>query len=455
MAESQVNRAPAFCGQCGTQSTGAPFCSSCGARVGPAPGPQPDGALGVPIIGADQDTIPGSAFPEGPVLGAQVLQQPQAPSATQAAPVTQPAPTGSIEHSTPVTGTPAVAPAQVTPSGKDPRRPWVVAGVVAGAAILIVAIAVGTTLALSKGATTAPPSYTSQASTYLRPVVSDNAKLAYVVALIGASNNIPGVVTFVTSTQADVKAAQDGTDSLNPTGAEDALANQVKAALSSESAWLTSVAAVLGNTSSPDLSQLSALGLDAQTKFTALGQNFRVARHGTFPATDKIVAYASANNTTAQSNQENLTFSNQVLALLNQSTTAYTNVNTFYSQLQNVADGGFTDLTLPQAEQQINAIVASRTSLAAAAQALNAPTPQSQAVAADLVTAFNDSLKDDNDLATCLNEANNGTDAVIYGGCLSASSTDNTNATADKQTFLAAYNQLRASVGQPPTNVQF
>ena len=84
-----------------------------------------------------------------------------------------------------------------------------------------------------------------------------------------------------------------------------------------------------------------------------------------------------------------------------------------------------------------------------------APTPAAQAVSGDLVTAFSDSLKDDNDLASCLNEDNFGTVALIFQGCLSSSESDSNNATNDKQTFLAAYNQLRASVGQSPTDVQF
>jgi hypothetical protein len=174
-----------------------------------------------------------------------------------------------------------------------------------------------------------------------------------------------------------------------------------------------------------------------------------------FPSSTRIVTFVSAANTTAQNNQADTQFSNQVQALLNQSTSSFQSVNSFYQQLQSAADGGFADFTIPQAEQQITTIVASRTSLAAAAQALSAPTPEAKTVSADLVAAFNASLADDNDLANCLNEANDGTDAFIFQGSVSSTSGDNTTATADKQTFLSAYNQLRASVGQPAVNVQF
>ncbi len=99
--------------------------------------------------------------------------------------------------------------------------------------------------------------------------------------------------------------------------------------------------------------------------------------------------------------------------------------------------------------------MANRTSLAAAAQAVNAPTPAASTVRDDLVAAFNASLQDDNDLDTCLNQANTGTDAYIFQGCLDTSSTDSGAATAAKQTFLAAYNQLRTVIGQSPVTMQF
>ena len=59
------------------------------------------------------------------------------------------------------------------------------------------------------------------------------------------------------------------------------------------------------------------------------------------------------------------------------------------------------------------------------------------------------------DLATCLNQNNNGTEALIYQACLSSTSGDSATATSDKQTFLTAYNQLRTSVGQPAVTIQF
>jgi hypothetical protein len=93
--------------------------------------------------------------------------------------------------------------------------------------------------------------------------------------------------------------------------------------------------------------------------------------------------------------------------------------------------------------------------LAAAAQAHNAPNPAAQAVSTDLTAAFNASLADDTDLDNCLNQENDGTEAFIFQGCLSASTADAATATADKQTFLAAYNQMRATIGQAPVDLEF
>jgi hypothetical protein len=186
-----------------------------------------------------------------------------------------------------------------------------------------------------------------------------------------------------------------------------------------------------------------------------LGAKLNPVARSQFPSSDQIVTFVSAKNAAGATNLANTQFSNQVAALLNQSTSSYQTINSLYQQLNTAADGGSTNLTVPQAEQQVGGVIANRNSLAAAAQSLNAPTPAAQTVQSDLVTAFNDSLKNDNDLANCLNENNDGTDAFIFQGCLSSSQGDNTTATNDKQTFLSAYNQLRASVGQPPVNTQF
>jgi hypothetical protein len=327
------------------------------------------------------------------------------------------------------------------------------------AAVILVGAGVGAASLMSKN--TKPPkkpgpTYSAQAARYLAPVLADNKKLAFGAASLAPGGNSAGLRSLITSAKSDTQNAQQNIDELRATGsAHRTMATAIKSALASETSWLQTAAAILSNTSSPLLSQLSAIGLDAQNKFSVLGSSLASAAHVPFPTSATVVAFASAANASAQTLQQNITFSNQVLALLNQSTSTFQTVNTLYGQLQTAADGGYTDLTLPEAEQQINSIVASRTSLAAAAQALNAPTPTATAVSNDLVTAFNDSLRDDNDLANCLNEDNDGTVAYIFQGCLSVSTSDSATATTDKATFLAAYNQLRASVGQQPTNVQF
>jgi len=425
--------APAFCGNCGARVQGTRFCQRCGTPL--AAEDAPIVAL-APEASASEASSP-AASPTEPVL-----QQASVASAPAAA-------------DTPPGGTPAVTPSDpALPAHSRPRRGLVIGGVMAAAVVLIGA-AVGTTLALSNNSPQGP-TYSVQAARYIAPVLTDNKKIDYLVALLKPGGSTSGVTTLITSTQSDTQNAQQNIAGVKATSTSDqSLATELNAALSAETSWLQTAGTVLANPSSPQLSQLSGIGLDAQNKFAALGPTLRAAAKAPFPSSAKVVAFATATDASALANAANTTFSNQVLALLNQSTSAYQAVNTFYSQLQTAADGGYTSLTLPEAEQQITSIVASRTSLAAAAQALNAATPTAQGVSTDLVTAFNDSLKDDNDLANCLNEANNGTEAFIFQDCLSASSSDNAAATADKATFLTAYNALRASVGQPPTNVQF
>jgi hypothetical protein len=285
--------------------------------------------------------------------------------------------------------------------------------------------------------------------------LTDNDQLSHDVASLTPTNGVNTVQSDVTSAQGATKTAQQLLATLRPGPNDTTLAVQLNAALTSESAWLETASTVLANNGSPLLSQLSGLGLDAQSKFQALGAKLTPVARSQFPSSNQIVSFVSAKNAAQAANLANTQFSNQVSALLNQSTSSYQTINSLYQQLNTAAAGGYTDLTVPQAEQQINSVISNRTSLAAAAQALNAPTASAQTVQSDLVTAFNDSLKNDNDLANCLNENNNGSEAFIFQSCLSSSQSDSTTATNDKQTFLNAYNQLRASVSQPPVSTQF
>jgi hypothetical protein len=332
------------------------------------------------------------------------------------------------------------------------NRGWLIAGVVIGV-IAIAGAAIAIVLALSKK--TQEPTYSQQVTQIVRPLLADNQKLAVAVQGLTPISSSGTTRFILTITQSQLQTSQQQLTNLQTGAANSSLSAQVNAALSAEGQWLQNASAVLATPSSPLVSQLSGLGLDAQTKLRALGASIPAAIGSTFPSSTQIVTYVSAVNANAQANAADTQFSNQVMALLNQSTPVFQQINSFYEQLQSAANGDGATITLAQAEQQIEGIVASRTSLAAAAQALNAATPATQAVEPLLVTAFNDSLRDDNDLASCLNEANDGSEAFIFQSCLSSTTGDSSTATTDKQAFLAAYNQLRSSIGQPSVNPQF
>lgn len=299
------------------------------------------------------------------------------------------------------------------------------------------------------------PSYSTLAVRFITPVLTDNDQLAHDMAGLTPTSSPATVQSDVSSAQAATKTAQQLLASLKPGPGNANLKLQINTALTSESAWLQTASTVLANNGSPLVSQLSGLGLDAQSKFQALGASLRTVASSQFPSSSQLVTFVSAKNGAAIANLANAEFSNQVMALLNQAASAYQTVNSLYEQLNNAANGGYTNLTVPEAEQQMNSVISNRTSLAASAQALNAPTAVAQTVQSDLVSAFNASLADDNDIANCLNADNNGSSAYIDSSCLSSSSNDNNTATTDKQTFFTAYNQLRASVGQSPVNTQF
>jgi hypothetical protein len=260
---------------------------------------------------------------------------------------------------------------------------------------------------------------------------------------------------LLASTQSQEQAAQLQLSAATTSTSDSTVSAQTNEALTAESQWLQTASAVVTNPSSPLATQLSGLGVDAQTKLQGLRTWIPFMANPFFPSSAKIVTYVAAINEKKSARASNLQFSNQVSALLNQSTSAFQQVNALYGQLETAANGGYVTITLAVAEQQINAIIANRTSLAAAAQALNAPTAASQAVSTLLVAAFNASLKDDNDLAGCLNQSNSGSVAYIYQSCLSSTSADAQAATDAKQVFLNSYNRLRASVGQPTVSPQF
>jgi hypothetical protein len=143
-----------------------------------------------------------------------------------------------------------------------------------------------------------------------------------------------------------------------------------------------------------------------------------------------------------------------VQALQDQSGPAYQQINQLFGQMQTAASGGTPSITLAQAEASITSVVSNRTSLAASARTLGAPTPLAASVRSALVAALDASLTNDQDINNCLNQANSGTVAIIFQGCLSATAANSNAATAAKQHFFTLYDQLRAEIGLPPASRQ-
>ena len=441
---------PMFCRQCGNRAEGTAFCVDCGAPV-QAESPWM-ATIAVGSSHGDSDGFDGAARYAGrhPVDGGPVptLDTAGWKGATSADPTQQ----------------------------HDQIRPYIdkrpgfnsTRAVKLGAAALVFAVLVGgvATALLLLGSSKDASSYRAQAGRLVSPVLADTSKVTSAVQALSPGGDPQAAQNAIATVQNATQVAQQSLALLKPAGSQAQIAGQVNAALTSEVTWLQTASAVLASPSSPLLSQLSGIGLDAATKFQQMETNLLPGSDATFPSSTPIVLYSSAANAAAAAREQaaaaqaastaaETQFSNQVQALLNQSTASFQSVNAFYQQLQTAAQGGYATITLAQAEQQISGIVANRTSMAAAAQAINAPTPAGSSVRDDLVAAFNASLQNDNDLANCLNQANDGDTAYIFEGCLNASASDSSAATTAKQTFLTAYNQLRASNGQPVVNPEF
>jgi hypothetical protein len=202
------------------------------------------------------------------------------------------------------------------------------------------------------------------------------------------------------------------------------------------------------------VTQLDSLGADARSKLRAIDPQVPGAS-ASLPGSAKLIGYAQARRRAVATTSALRRFSDPVRALLTQSGPAFTQINKLFGQMQIAASGGTPTITLAQAEAMLTAVVSNRTSLAASARSLDAPTPMAATVRADLVAAMDASLTNDQDISTCLNQANTGTVAYIFQSCLSSTSSGSTAATSAKQRFLAAYNALRRQIGQPAISVQF
>jgi hypothetical protein len=345
--------------------------------------------------------------------------------------------------------------------GRMPRQPQTRAGhgrqrwrlFIAGvAAVLAIGLAAGLFLVLRPRA---PGStYVTRAGPVLASVIQQNRQLAGSLGRLSARGNPAQAAGSVQATVMVARSAQRSLTRLTPSPADRAFAARAQAALAGELAWLTAAASLLKNPASPIVTQLDSLGAEARSKLRAIDPQVRGAS-ASLPGSAKLVGYAQERRRAVGTTSALRRFSDQVRALLTQSGPAFTQINQLFGQMQIAASGGTPTITLAQAEAMLTAVISNRTSLAASARALDAPTPTAATVRADLVAAMDASLTNDQDISTCLNQANTGTVAYIFQSCLSSTSAHSTAATNAKQQFLAAYNALRRQIGQRAISVQF
>jgi hypothetical protein len=434
-AETQV-----YCTECGTELRAARFCPQCGVATANAAAPAAGG-----VGGADAPTR--LVAPE--VEPTVTRTTPRVPDHQAARPASPPP--------DPVSIPPGTAGRELTPAtahapqkhGTTRRRPTLLV-VVAGCVLAAVAMVAAIVLLSGRSG----PAYATEARSALAPVVQENNQLAGALGSLSARGGSSEATTAVQGTIAAVEAAQRTLATLAPGSGDQPFAGNARAAMASELAWLNAAASVLSNPGSPMLSQLGSLGVDTQTKLAAISAEVPGAA-ASFPGSSRLIAYAQARTSAAGTKTALTKYSTQVQSLLTQSAPAFEQINQLFEQMQTAANGGVADITLAQAEATINTVVANRTSLAASARTLNAPTRLAGTVTAALVAAFDTSLNDDQDISNCLNQANSGTFAIIFEGCLTSTGSAAGTATAAKQHFLSLYNQLRRQVGEPATSQQF
>jgi hypothetical protein len=433
-----------FCAECGTTLRGAKFCPQCGVVTENAmteqhaPGNGGGHAAATAVPATLEEVMASMAAQRAGAAGATIDRQKPPP------PVVSPRP---VVASAGFAPPPTTEPGQksAAPGG---RRPLLIAAV---GGLVATVIAVTAVVALTGGGGAA---YATQARDALAPVIQANSQLTGTLQSLSPSNGSSQAEASAQATIVAVRAALRTLGTLNPGSGDQQFADNATAAMGSELAWLKAVVSVLGSSRSPMLSQLGSLDVDTHTKLAAIDPQAPGAS-ASFAGSTALIAYVQ-NQSSAASTRHDLTqFSGQVESLLTQSAPAYQQINQIYGELQTAANGGTPDITLAQAEATLNTVVANRTSLAASTRTLNAPTPLATSTRNALVAALDASLTNDQDISTCLNQANDGTVAIIFQSCLTSTGSDASIANTAKQQFFTLYNQLRQQIGKPSTSQPF
>ena len=273
---------PVFCHQCGNRVEGGAFCVHCGVPVQLERSKMAAVPVGSPGWGSDGDDGAAPSLGHYPVNGPSIA-------------------TG---HTSGWDGAGSSQPAQEQErfrpdidNAPDFRsRRAVKLGAVGVPVAVIVASVAATVLLLGSSKHT---SYRAEASQLVNPVLADTAKVASALETLSPGGN-PQVAQSAAATAQDAtQVAQQSLALLKPAESQAAMAAQVNAALTSEVTWLQTASAVLAKPSSPLLSQLSGLGLDAATKFQQMETGLLVGTRGTFPSSTQIVLWASSANAAA------------------------------------------------------------------------------------------------------------------------------------------------------------
>jgi len=335
-------------------------------------------------------------------------------------------------------------------------RPVRIAAIVAVVALLAVAGVVAALVLTQPKPKPAPkpPSYASLAVHFVSPVVADNRSVTTAITGLHLGTNTSSATAAVAQASQATLTARAQLATLAPKPADEVLVGQFAGALGAEQLYLSAVAGALRSQNAASSGNLVALGSQLQSKFAVLD--------GVLPGGDAAVGgYVHLGNWVnkvvgAEQGRAAITsFVGQVQTLLTQSTPSFDEINQVFGQMNIAAQGGTADISLAQAEASIGDVISNRTSLEAAAAALQAPSGVSAQVASALTTAFQASLVADRAIQDCLNEANSGTVAIVFASCLTSTGMDSNTATVDKQQFTLLYNKLRSEVGQPATSVAF
>ena len=229
--------------------------------------------------------------------------------------------------------------------------------------VVVLLIAGGSTALVFLTRHGAVDTFPAQSRTALAPLAAANETFAQQVHQFSKATSLRDAkadVAALASTAIQTRAAL-ATLTVGSSPADRHVKAAADAAIASETNWLTTAAGALAQPAGPMAAQLTSLGLDVASKLDALGSALP-GISATFADASTFIEYVDGQARSAQTTVDVRRFIRRIDTLVAQSQTAFTQINEVFGVLSNVANGGFSSMSLAQLEQEVTTVISNRSS---------------------------------------------------------------------------------------------